>query len=177
MLNLFTSKMNLRQFKPSFLLPLLLIFLTGCISTQQLEYRNQVYESLGLKKECGDNFELYRHAASWLNVPYADASCARTGTDCSCLVSEIYKTVYDKILERNSYEMLKKNCRRINKCQLRQGDLVFFNTGKSKTAVNHVGIYLKHNKFIHASTSRGVIVSDLTENYYLKTWVCGGRIR
>lgn len=154
------------------------LLLIGCVSTQQLEFQNSVYQSLELKKECRDNFGLYKEAASWLYVPYADASCSRSGLDCSCLVFEIYKTVYSKTIERNTSALLKNNCRKIHRHQLREGDLVFFCTGnKSKATVNHVGIYLKHNKFIHASVSKGVIVSDLDENYYKKIWVCGGRVK
>jgi Cell wall-associated hydrolases (invasion-associated proteins) len=73
--------------------------------------------------------------------------------------------------------MLMKNCRKIGKGRLREGDLVFFSTGnKAKAYVNHVGIYLKTNKFLHASTSKGVIVSDLDEPYYMRAWACGGRV-
>ena len=46
-----------------------------------------------------------------------------------------------------------------------------------KKKVAHVGIYLKNGKFIHSSTSKGVIVSNLNENYYTKHWISGGRIR
>jgi cell wall-associated NlpC family hydrolase len=73
--------------------------------------------------------------------------------------------------------MLKKNCRKISRRKLKEGDLVFFNTSKSKSYVNHVGIYLKENKFLHASTLKGVNVSNLDEDYYRKTWICGGRVK
>ena len=170
----FVNQIKLRQFLP---LTTILLFIS-CISTQQLEYQNNVYHKLELKKECRDNFKLYNEAASWLNVPYADASCSKSGVDCSCLVCSIYKTVYNKTIERNTSVILKNNCRKILRHQLKEGDLVFFCTSnKSKAYVNHVGIYLKHNKFLHASVSRGVIVSDLNENYYLKAWVCGGRVK
>ena len=46
-----------------------------------------------------------------------------------------------------------------------------------KIKVAHVGIYLKNGKFIHASTSKGVIVSRLSEDYYTRHWISGGRIR
>ena len=57
------------------------------------------------------------------------------------------------------------------------GDLVFFSSSRSKKKVAHVGIYLKNGKFIHASTSKGVIVSRLSEDYYTRHWISGGRIR
>jgi len=55
--------------------------------------------------------------------------------------------------------------------------LVFFTSRASRKKVAHVGIYLKDGKFIHASTSQGVIVSNLREKYYTQHWLCGGRIK
>ena len=60
---------------------------------------------------------------------------------------------------------------------MREGDLVFFTSNRSGKKVAHVGIYLKDGKFIHASTSQGVIVSNLKERYYTQYWLCGGRVK
>ncbi|HLY72428.1 MAG TPA: NlpC/P60 family protein, partial [Puia sp.] len=61
------------------------------------------------------------------------------------------------------------------KKRLREGDLVFFHTyGKKKKKVTHVGVYLCHNKFVHASVS-GVMISDLSEGYYSTHFLGGGR--
>ncbi len=89
---------------------------------------------------------------------------------------QIYKSVYQLNLERNSAMMKEKNCREIRRNQLNTGDLVFFATSGNRKRINHVGIYLKDNKFIHASSSRGVIVSDLDESYYQRTYVCSGQV-
>ncbi|MGV8137023.1 MAG: C40 family peptidase [Mangrovibacterium sp.] len=98
--------------------------------------------------------------------------------DCSGLVLNAYQQVYSKKLYRSASGMLYDNCRKIHRGNLCEGDLVFFRVGKGrKRMVNHVGIYLKENRFIHASTSAGVIVSSLDEPYYRKTWVAGGRVR
>lgn len=64
--------------------------------------------------------------------------------------------------------------RKISTTELQEGDLVFFNT--TGRGVSHVGVYLGNNKFIHASVSKGVMVNDLFENYYLKRFVGAGRI-
>ena len=152
----------------------------GCSTTRQMEQKqtNAAYETLGLKKEGNDNVMLYREAASWMHVPHVDGGSSRNGTDCSFLVYSIYRAVYNKTLERNSQAMLNKNCRRIGRHQLKEGDLVFFNTGSNPGfSVSHVGIYLKNHKFLHASTQKGVHVSDLDENYYRKAWICGGRVK
>jgi cell wall-associated NlpC family hydrolase len=175
--------MRVFQYKPvpfrSILLCGLVLLFFSCSTTRHLEKRqhNEVYEALALQNERIDNAALYKEAASWLHVPHIEGGMSRKGTDCSYLVYSIYKAVYHKTLERNSSGMLNKNCERISKNKLKEGDLVFFHTGKSDTYVTHVGIYLKDNKFLHASTSRGVIVSDLDEEYYRKTWVCGGRVK
>lgn len=155
------------------------LVLSGCSTTRKIEIQNkEVYDSLGLTRERKDNFALYREAASWLHVPHKDGGTSRKGTDCSFLVYSLYKTVYNKTLERNSARMLKKNCKRISKRRLKEGDLVFFSTGiNSDSRISHVGVYLKENKFLHTSTSKGVNVSDLDEDYYRKTWVCGGRVK
>jgi len=151
----------------------------SCSTSRHIE-KNQskeVYDRLGLNKNRKDNPALYAEAASWYHVPHVDGGTSRKGTDCSFLVYSIYKTVYHKTLERNSADMLHKNCKRISRKKLKEGDLVFFSTGKSKTNISHVGIYLKDNKFVHTSTSKGVNISDLDEDYYRRVWVCGGRVR
>ena len=90
----------------------------------------------------------------------------------------VYKAVFGKTLTRQSAGMLTDNCTKITKSQLREGDLVFFRTdGKKSSTPNHVGIYLKENKFIHASTSKGVVVSDLLQSYYVTNWITGGRVK
>lgn len=127
--------------------------------------------------DMNDNHRLYIESARWIGVPYRHGGNSKRGIDCSGLTSNIVKAVYNKQLERNSDLQRKRNCRKINKHQLKAGDLVFFHNGKNKKQATHVGIYLKENKFIHASTSRGVIVSNLDELYYREKWMQGGQIK
>ena len=58
---------------------------------------------------------------------------------------------------------------------LKEGDLVFFDFDGQK--FNHVGIYLQNNKFVHASTSKGVIVSDLKDPWYYKYFSRAGSVK
>ncbi|HLP04934.1 MAG TPA: NlpC/P60 family protein [Paludibacter sp.] len=163
-----------------YLLLFIVVVLAGCSSTRRLEKKmhNETYHSLGLEESRKDNFELYKEVASWLYTPHVDGGLSHSGVDCSGFVYMVYKKVYGKTLERNAANILKKNCRKINRSHLREGDLVFFNTaGKGKSSVNHVGIYLKEGGFAHTSSSRGVMVSNLDENYFSKTWICGGRVK
>ena len=130
----------------------------------------------GIQLTQRDNHTLYNTVAQWLGTPHRNGGSTMRGTDCSGFVGNIYRTVYKKNLARNSADILRLNCRRISRQNLREGDLVFFATGRTKK-VTHVGVYLKDGKFAHASTSSGVIISNLSEDYYRKRWVSGGSVR
>lgn len=60
---------------------------------------------------------------------------------------------------------------------LEEGDLVFFSQGGSRGRVSHVGVYLMNNKFVHASTSHGVMISDLNDRYWQPRIRGAGRIK
>ena len=81
---------------------------------------------------------------------------------------QVYKKVYDIDLPRSTTEQVEEG-KRVRRRKLREGDLVFFHGSKRRRA-NHVGIYLKEGKFVHASTSRGVMVSRLDEDYWDEQW-------
>ena len=133
---------------------------------------------LGVNASSTDNARLYSECASWLGASYKYGGTTKSGVDCSGFVYMVYKAVFGKTLTRQSAGMLTDNCTKITKNQLREGDLVFFRTdGKKSSTPNHVGIYLKENKFIHASTSKGVVVSDLLQSYYVTNWITGGRVK
>ncbi|MGM9760428.1 MAG: C40 family peptidase [Parabacteroides sp.] len=132
----------------------------------------------GVRITADDNIYLYNEGARWLGVSHRTGGLTKRGVDCSGLVTNIYREVYGKQLSRSSADMLKHDCRKVARDKLKEGDLLFFRTAKSKRGVpTHVGIYLKNGKFIHASTTKGVIVSSLGEPYYQRTWLCGGRVR
>lgn len=119
---------------------------------------------------------LYEEVKSWIGTPYKYGGNSKRGVDCSGFVVQVYKKVYGVSLQRSSNLIYEKNCDKIKKNDLKKGDLVFFSTGRSKK-INHVGIYLNNDKFVHASTNRGVIVSGLDEDYYLRTYVSSGRVK
>ena len=132
----------------------------------------------GVRLTPNDNIYLYNAGARWLGVPHRLGGLTRRGIDCSGFTMTIYREVYRKKLARSSADQLKYNCRKVSKRNLREGDLVFFRTSRSRRRTpDHVGIYLKNGKFIHVSSSRGVTVSHLSEPYYLRTWLTGGRVK
>lgn len=148
-------------------------------SAPAYDYRKLAKAAIKLKMDIdrSDNHKLYVEASEWIGVPYRHGGANKRGTDCSGFTSSLYKKVYNKKLERSSQEQRDKNSFKIAKRNLREGDLVFFATTKSRKKASHVGIYLKNNKFIHASTGQGVIVSDLNEAYYKKCWLSAGRVK
>ena len=120
------------------------------------------------------NEKLYKFIDEWYAVPYKYAGKDKHGIDCSGFTGVLCSAIYNKKVSPSSksiYEEVKK----INTSELKEGDLVFFIiNGKN---VSHVGVYLQHNKFVHASTKRGVIISDLDEPYYKKYFYSAGRIK
>jgi lipoprotein Spr len=56
---------------------------------------------------------------------------------------------------------------------LREGDLLFYNT---RGGISHVGIYLQNNKFVHAASSGGVMISDIFDPYWMKRFMGVGRV-
>ncbi len=164
----------------------LLVLLSGCGTrkVQQIalpaDFKGpkELERIYGVRITPNDNIFLYNEGARWLGVPHRLGGTTKSGIDCSGFVTQVYRLVYDKQLARSSADMLKQNCRKIGREGLREGDLVFFRTGGSKRGIpNHVGIYLKNGRFIHTSTSGGVMISSLSEPYYIKTWLTGGRVK
>jgi cell wall-associated NlpC family hydrolase len=129
---------------------------------------------LGFPLSGNEDPDLIKEVVSWLGVPYMFGGNSRAGADCSGMVQQVFLTVYSLALPRSSSQIADYS-RRVRKTQLVVGDLVFFETS-SRRKINHVGIYLGSNKFIHSSTSRGVIVSDLDEPYWKKTYSRSGRV-
>lgn len=170
--------------RKSFIIYLLLVgsIFTSCSSSKHLSQakiqREQLSETFGFKLTKKDNLALYSAASQWLGTPYRYGGTTRKGVDCSGLVGQIYKQVYRVNLERSTGNIVQKNCSRVGKHGLKTGDLVFFNTSKKKKkGVNHVGLFLKNGYFVHASSSKGVIISNLKEEYYRKAWKQGGRVK
>ncbi|MGL4851545.1 MAG: C40 family peptidase [Phocaeicola sp.] len=160
------------------LLTLFSLLVSSCKTTASHYNYQEIAKSsikLGVDINKKDNHRLYVESARWIGVPHRMGGTTKQGIDCSGLTKNIYKEVYKMQLERNSNDQRVKNCRKVKKTKLREGDLVFFHNGRNKKQANHVGIYLKNRLFIHTSSSQGVIISNLDEDYYHKHWLAGGR--
>ncbi|MDO3413148.1 C40 family peptidase [Saccharibacillus sp. CPCC 101409] len=108
---------------------------------------------------------------SALGTPYRTAGTSLNGFDCSGFTSY----VFDKLgidLPRQSSSQYSAGSK-IDKSDLRAGDLVFFNT--NGRGISHVGIYVGNGKFAHASSSNGVRYDSLSSSYYADRYVGASR--
>jgi lipoprotein Spr len=128
---------------------------------------------LDLEVEKLTNKKLVDYIHHWYAVPYRIGGTSKEGIDCSAFVKGIAEDAFSVQLPRTSREQA-AFCSEIERSELREGDLVFFNT---TGGISHVGLYVNNNKFIHASTSNGVIISDLDEPYWQRRFVRAGRMK
>lgn len=117
---------------------------------------------------------LLAEAQSWLGTRYEYGGNTRNGIDCSGFVLQVYLTALDIKLPRTSSQQ-QQFCSPIQKADLRPGDLLFF-TGRSGSKVGHVGIYVGDGNMIHASSSKGVIITAIDSQYFLAHFHSCGRV-
>lgn len=118
------------------------------------------------------NFNLLTFIDEWWATRYRYGGTDKKGIDCSSFTGKLQQEVYNNSLPRTAREQYKV-CEKVNSTNLQQGDLVFFNT---RGGVSHVGVYIGNNHFVHSSTNSGVTISSLTEDYYSKRFISGGRV-
>ncbi|MCX7880308.1 MAG: NlpC/P60 family protein [Ignavibacteria bacterium] len=131
-----------------------------------------IFSDLYLKEK------LFRNILLWLGTPYKLGGSTRKGIDCSNFVARILKETLNVNFPANAQtqaRLFKKvTC---NLEELSFGDLLFF-TGRNRKSkkIGHVGIYLGNGIFVHSSTSRGVIVTHISEGYYSQRFRFGAVI-
>ncbi|WP_448888330.1 C40 family peptidase [Daejeonella sp.] len=129
---------------------------------------------LNVKEKDLTNEKLYRFIDSWIGVPHRAGGMDRKGVDCSGFTTILEKEIYDRTVPRTAKSMAESVKRKYEE-DLKEGDLVFFDFAGQK--FSHVGVYLHNNKFVHASTSKGVIISDLKDPWYYKYFSRAGTIK
>lgn len=122
----------------------------------------------------GRQARLTQEIESYLGVPYRWGGASRYGMDCSGFVSTVYRSALGVELPRKARAMFDEG-RYVAKRDLQFGELVFFEKIEN-SGVSHVGIYIGGNRFAHASTTRGVVISDLDEKYYRRRFVGARKI-
>ncbi len=159
----------------SLVYPLLLLLILGGASCRSRKAVSTAHRTE--KKELSDlpvQKSLRKEVELWLGTPYRYGGNTRKGVDCSGFVNAVYLSVYHIQLPRTSKDIYAR-CKKISRGDLKEGDLVFFDyEGKG---VSHVGLYLSNGQYVHASTSKGVVISELDNAFSKKKYVGAGRIR
>ncbi|MFT3679365.1 MAG: NlpC/P60 family protein [Ferruginibacter sp.] len=122
--------------------------------------------------EAVNNAKLYTFIEDWWATRYRYGGQDKSGIDCSAFCGKLASEVYGITLDRTARDQYKQ-CDKVADEDLKEGDLVFFNT---RGGVSHVGMYLGNRFFVHSSTSSGVTISSLDDDYYSKKFISGGRI-
>ncbi|MEO6488613.1 MAG: NlpC/P60 family protein [Ferruginibacter sp.] len=120
-----------------------------------------------IKNDC-----LYNFIDAWWETRYRFGGSSKTGIDCSSFTGLLMNDVFGLKLPRTARDQFNE-CTKLEKCDLNEGDLVFFNT---RGGISHVGVYIGLNYFVHASTNNGVTISSLEDQYYNSRFVAGGRL-
>lgn len=147
------------------LLLTLLLLLSGCFSSgrQVSQPLMPVAEVAGLQSDL--RLVLEQQYQAWAGTPYRLGGADKRGIDCSALVQSIFTEAFDVKLPRTTGEQVAVGDV-VTRQALQPLDLVFFHTGPTK----HVGIYLGQGEFLHASTSRGVMISKLDNPYWQRNF-------
>lgn len=148
------SKPTIFQKQEAILWFLLFLFLASCASTANYPAGKISYIENRLDRA-------YDY---WKGTQYRLGGESRSGIDCSALMMIIMKDQFDIRIPRTT-ELQIKEGKKVNPKLLMPGDFVFFKTGPKQL---HVGIIIKPGKFMHASTSQGVIISELNNPYWRK---------
>lgn len=119
------------------------------------------------------NVMLYRFIDEWYGVKYRMGGTTKKGVDCSAFVQHLYQYVFGYDILRTACLQFKES-KKIDKEDLKEGDLVFFKVGTSR--ISHVGVYLRNNFFVHSASSKGVSIANLSNAYWSKYFAGGGRI-
>lgn len=105
---------------------------------------------------------LYAQYREWRGTPYRYGGLSKRGIDCSGFVYTTFRKHFDQHLPRTTAGQARVGYA-VPRDAVTAGDLVFFRTS---TKGRHVGIYIEDGQFLHASTSEGVVLSNLEDHYW-----------
>lgn len=162
--------MNRRTALIFFILTLILLF-SSCSSPVKRQVPTISHEKIQARKQQAVDM-LYNHYRHWRGTPYSMGGLSKKGVDCSGFVYLTYRTVAGITLPRTTRQQMKIGSE-VSPYNLKPGDLLFFKTG---WYTRHVGIYLQNGQFMHASTSHGVTLSELSEKYWQNSFYLAKRI-
>ena len=119
-----------------------------------------------------NNLPLLQQIDHWWGTRYCMGGDDEHCIDCSAFTQTMERNVYGIQIPRTAHEQYNFSTH-IDDTELKEGDLVFFRTGNY---ISHVGLYVGNYKFVHASTSGGVTITDLNDAYWSKKYAGAGRV-
>jgi cell wall-associated NlpC family hydrolase len=146
--------------------------LGGCFGKDNTGAKISENESPQSIPENSNREIILKEFRQWEGTPHKMGGNSKRGIDCSGFAHYMYGKLFNLNVPRSTRLFLKEGVR-IKKSQLTPGDLVIF---RPPTYPYHVGIYVGDNKFIHASTTKGVMMSDLNNPYWVKSYHMSRRI-
>ncbi|WP_299127550.1 C40 family peptidase [uncultured Winogradskyella sp.] len=165
------------------ILPILLIILLCCSCKSKKTYSSKKRQTHTVKvntntKASAKAESIAKYAKKFNGTRYKYGGTSKRGMDCSGLVYTSFKD-HNVSVPRTTAN-LKSYGDWIDVKDVNVGDLVFFATKKNSRKVNHVGIVTNirpgNVEFIHASSSRGVMISSLAEKYWYFAYVQARRV-
>jgi cell wall-associated NlpC family hydrolase len=108
----------------------------------------------------------------WKGTPYLLGGAGYNGIDCSAFMQVVFEDYFSLQIPRTTREQLQIG-KEVKRAQTQTGDLVFFKTGRT---TYHVGVMINSSEFLHASTSNGVKISELSYPFWQETYLATKRI-
>ncbi|WP_055446340.1 C40 family peptidase [Lacinutrix mariniflava] len=150
------------------------------------EIQKKYGKILGMDPADLTEVELYELIDEWDDVDYFYGGVTKNGVDCSSFTQAILFKIYNIRIERTAEQQFhsKINDEYKGRQVFNEGDLIFFTgVGTKNNDINHVGVYLHNNMFVHSTSNKdkngkaGVQISDLTDDYWAAKFLAGGRQR
>ncbi|MBO3115735.1 C40 family peptidase [Winogradskyella sp. DF17] len=167
--------------KRSLSLLLLILLVSSCKSGKSYTAKKQPTRTIEVnnpKPASNEAKAIVNYAMTFDGTRYKYGGTTKRGMDCSGLIYTSFKK-HNIALPRTTSD-LKSTGDWIDLKEVNVGDLVFFATKKNSRKVNHVGIVTNvrtgNVEFIHASSSKGVMVSSIAEKYWYFAFVQARRI-
>ena len=159
---------------------LVLLSFNSCKSTKRISDNSKRTEHTSIENKTTNQLanKIVQNAETYKGVRYKYGGITSKGMDCSGLIFVSFKEEHI-LLPRVSYDMAKSG-KHIKLSEVKKGDLLFFKTNKNRNVINHVGLVINSKngfiEFIHSTTSEGVIISSLQEQYWFSVFIEARRI-